>query len=163
PAQAPRAELAQHDRMGHRGDRAADRGVGRQAFVRPGSQPLPLGEAGESKPSFANPSYDCSWTSQPGSVSPSATITAGPVSRLLASPGVTVSVPPGTVTTHRSDPLPGHRPVAVAAATAAATAPVPHDRVSPEPRSCTRISTRRSPVSLTTSTLTPPGKSAGST
>src|SRR5436190_1158614 len=40
---------------------------------------------------------------------------------------------------------------------AAATAPVPHERVSPTPRSCTRIEMWSSPCDTTNSTLTPSG------
>ena len=49
-----------------------------------------------------------------------------------------------------------------AAATAAATVPVPHDRVSPTPRSCTRMSTEPLRGAVSTSTLTPCGNWAGS-
>ena len=49
-----------------------------------------------------------------------------------------------------------------AAAAAAATAPVPQDRVSPLPRSCTRMLIAELPVTRTSSTLPPSGKSAGS-
>src|SRR5512132_3457489 len=43
------------------------------------------------------------------------------------------------------------------AATAAATVPVPHERVSPTPRSCTRIDTEPLDGAVSTSTLTPSG------
>ena len=99
--------------------------------------------------------------SQSGSSSPSATITAGPVSQLVPASRVTVSAPPGTMTCH----WPGTVFVAeerAAAAAAAATAPVPQARVSPEPRSCTRMLSVPGPVTRTSSTLPPAGKSAGS-
>src|SRR5215472_1307223 len=73
------------------------------------------------------------WASQPLLISPSATITAGPVRRLARASGMTVSVPPGTRTVHAPGPSlcpatrSGHSPAAAAAATAAATAPVPQD------------------------------------
>ena len=56
---------------------------------------------------------------------------------------VTVSRPPGTSTTY-DEPGPRRRR-AGRCATIAAHAPVPQDRVSPTPRSCTRIATCRSP------------------
>src|SRR5258706_9334656 len=99
--------------------------------------------------------------SQDRRVSPSATITAGPVSRLAVALGTTVSLPPGTSTVHRlPSPSPGQPPVVAAAATAAATAPVPQDSVSPDPRSWTRISIACSPVIRSSSTLTPPGNAS---
>src|SRR5215468_1164062 len=73
-------------------------------------------------------------------VSPSATMTAGPVSRLAVALGATASLPPRTSTVHLTFPAAGHSPAAAPAAAAAATAPVPHESVSPDPRSCTRIS-----------------------
>ena len=85
-------------------------------------------------------------------------MTAGPVSQLVAASRVTVSWPPGTVTCQRL----AAGPAACWAAAAAATAPVPQDRVSPEPRSCTRMLSAAGPVTRTSSTLPPSGKSAGS-
>ena len=75
--------------------------------------------------------------------------------------GVTASLPPGTRTDHGKLRPSGHSPAATAAATADATAPVPHDSVRPEPRSCTRISSSRSPVTLMTSTFAPPVSAVG--
>ena len=83
--------------------------------------------------------------SQASSNSPSATITAGPLSQPAPGSSVTVSCPPGTDTCQ----MPWSCPAAAAAAAAAATAPVPQDLVSPEPRSCTRISTLPGPVTRT--------------
>ncbi len=96
--------------------------------------------------------------SQDGSSSPSATMTAGPVSQARPASRVTVRPPPGTLTSQAPSPL----PLAAAAAAAAATAPVPHERVSPEPRSCTRMATLRGPVTRTSSTLPPSGNCPGS-
>src|SRR5579859_799178 len=59
--------------------------------------------------------------SQDGLVSPSATMTAGPVSRLAVASGATASLPPGTSTVQGRLPLPGHSPDAAAAAAAAAS------------------------------------------
>ena len=50
---------------------------------------------------------------------------------------VTVTSPPGMQTCN----VPVAAPWWASAATAAATVPVPHERVSPTPRSCTRIDT----------------------
>src|SRR5207248_2606085 len=96
--------------------------------------------------------------SQASSSSPSATITAGPLSQPAPAASVTVSCPPGTDTCQ----LPWSCPAAAAAAAAAATAPVPQDLVSPEPRSCTRISAVPGPVTRTSSTLPPSGNCAAS-
>ena len=88
-------------------------------------------------------------------VVPRATMTAGPVSSTWSSAvQVSVSVPPGTSTRYVAG---RGAPSAVAVATSTAPAPVPHDRVSPEPRSCTRMPTWRSPRRTTSSTLTPSG------
>ena len=54
------------------------------------------------------------------------------------------------------------RPGSASAATAAATVPVPHERVSPTPRSCTRIDTAPLDGAVSTSTLTPSGNCARS-
>src|SRR5216684_7512377 len=58
--------------------------------------------------------------SQDGSRSPSATITAGPVSQAWPASRVTVRSPPGTRMSHAPSPA-----LLAAAAAAAATAPVP--------------------------------------
>src|SRR6202042_897867 len=93
--------------------------------------------------------------SQSGSSSPSATITAGPVSQLVRASRVTVSAPPGTGTCHWPGTVFVAEEVAEAAAAAAATAPVPQERVSPEPRPCTRMLSEAGPVTRTSSTLPP--------
>src|SRR5258708_4176060 len=71
------------------------------------------GEAGECAVASGSVSQD-------GLVSPSATMTAGPVSRLAVAPGATASLLPGTSTVQGSPALPGHSPAAAAAAAAAA-------------------------------------------
>ncbi|OIQ70547.1 hypothetical protein GALL_478410 [mine drainage metagenome] len=63
--------------------------------------------------------------------------------------------PPGTLTVHEVSPI---KPNLSAVARATAQVPVPHERVSPTPRSNTRIETSRSPSILTNSTFTPAGK-----
>ena len=61
------------------------------------------------------------------------------------------SVPPGTSTRHCSPPQRSR------AAAATATVPVPHERVSPTPRSNTRIRTWPGATNSTNSTFTPSG------
>src|SRR5215469_10716458 len=70
--------------------------------------------------------------SQLAASSPQATISAGPVRRLAVALGVTVSLPPGTSTVHGRSWPNCQSPAETAAATAAATAPVPHDIVTPD-------------------------------
>src|SRR5215470_5370949 len=89
-------------------------------------------------------------------------MTAGPVSHARPASRVTVSSPPGTVTDQGSHSCPVSVGAAEAAAVAAATAPVPQDLVSPEPRSYTRMATLRGPVSWTSSTFPPSGNCPGS-
>ena len=87
-------------------------------------------------------------------------MTAGPISSTVPSVcQITRQVPPGTST--RQDDPSGPDPSAVAAATTAAQIPVPQERVSPTPRSCTRIRRCRSPTTAMNSTFCPSG-SAGS-
>src|SRR6266571_1555418 len=127
----PQAEeaVAQAGGMGAGFAGPADRGVRRSLAMPLRARQLP-GQAVEGAVTSGS-------SSQEAQVSPSATITAGPVRRLAAAPGATASLPPGTPTVHSRRPLAGHSPAAPAAP---ATAPVPQDSVSPEPRSCTRIS-----------------------
>src|SRR5260221_2505001 len=116
PAAAP-----QPHRVGARLDRAADRRV---------RQPL------ASLPDHAITGAVTSGSgSQDRRVSPSATITAGPVSKLAVPLGTTVSLPPGTSTAHDvPSPSPGHPPVVAAAAPAPAPPPVPPGAPPPHPR-----------------------------
>ncbi len=71
---------------------------------------------------------------------------------------VTSTSPPGM----RTRSVPVDSPAWRNAATTAATVPVPHERVSPTPRSCTRIETAPSAGAVSTSTLTPSGNCAAS-
>src|ERR1700743_2265842 len=66
---------------------------------------------------------------------------------------MTTTSPPGTRTVR----VPLVAPAYESAATAAATVPVPQDRVSPTPRSCTRMLTAPSAGAVNTSTVTPSG------
>src|SRR2546423_11263597 len=83
-------------------------------------------------------------------------MTAGPVSRQVVPSKLTVRRPPGTST------VMGWRPDWVATTATVAQTPVPQDRVSPTPRSYTRIVTWDGATTLANSTLTPLGKTAGS-
>src|SRR6201995_3686869 len=69
---------------------------------------------------------------------------------------VTTTSPPGI----RTVSVPLAAPAYDSAATAAATVPVPQERVSPTPRSCTRMLTAPSDGAVRTSTLTPSGNCA---
>ena len=92
--------------------------------------------------------------SRPRSTTPSATSTAGPASSTpWSSSRRTVRRPPGTSTSHVA-PV-SREPAQKLVAIAAAQAPVPHDRVSPTPRSCTRIATCPGPIGRTSSTFVP--------
>src|ERR1700756_5301967 len=71
---------------------------------------------------------------------------------------VTTTSPPGT----RTVSVPVSAPAWASAANAAATVPVPHERVSPTPRSWTRIWTDPPTDAASTSTLTPSGNWARS-
>ena len=80
----------------------------------------------------------------PSGKSPSATSTAGPASSTRwPGSGVTVRRPPGTSTVHG---LRSSTPAQKRVARAAAAAPVPHERVSPTPRSWTRIAMCPGPI-----------------
>ena len=70
----------------------------------------------------------------------------GPVSRLAVALGATASLPPGTSTVHGPRRCPATPCRRGGRHGRAATAPVPQDSVSPDPRSCTRISIAWSPV-----------------
>src|SRR5260221_12116987 len=112
PAAAP-----QPDRLGARMDRVADRRVGQ-----------PLGRLPDQAVTGALTSGS---GSQDRRVSPSATITAGPGSKLAGALRTTGSLPPRTSTVHPPpSPSPRQPPDVAAAAPAAATAPVPQDSVS---------------------------------
>ena len=97
---------------------------------------------------------------QSAASSPDATSTAGPCSTVVSSRDRDPQASARACAPRRRR---SSRPAARSAATTAATVPVPHERVSPTPRSCTRIAT--SPVAApaeTNSTFTPCGNSAGS-
>src|SRR5579859_6746843 len=84
----------------------------------------------------------------PGAVAP---LAVAPLA-VAASAAAPLAVAPLAVAASAAAPLavaPGAVVPAAAAAAAAATAPVPHERVSPEPRSCTRMATLRGPVRWT--------------
>src|SRR5699024_7706744 len=89
---------------------------------------------------------------------PSATNTDGPVSVDPPSVTVTTSSPPVTSTTTS----PVASPASARSTTAVSTIPVPHDIVSPDPRSWTRMRTLPPASGVANSTLTPSGKNSPS-
>ena len=102
--------------------------------------------------------HECAAT-QSGRSTPADTSTAGPLStRWSSSRLVTVSVPPGTSTWYA---VAGGAWCRHMATTPAAQAPVPHERVSPTPRSHTRMAMCCGPRSTTYSMLTPVREHAG--
>src|SRR6478609_1039268 len=89
---------------------------------------------------------------------PEAITTAGPVNSESPSVIVTPTVPPGT----RTVTVPVDLPSAARWAAATATVPVPQERVSPTPLSCTRMATLSGPRTTTNSMFTPLGNTSES-